>query len=153
MAFPLKVEAFRRATGNGAPAIGRSKGTVSMRHMLLGVMMLTGVCTASGKASAQDAAAGERVFKSQCSICHSPQPDRNIIGPSLFSVVGRHSGLIPGFRYSAANKNSGLVWDVGTLDRYLTGPRQVVPGTLMTYPGLKDQHQRADLIAYLATLH
>ena len=123
-----------------------------MRHMFLGAMMLAGVFRASSMAYAQDAAAGERVFKSQCSICHSPQPDRNIIGPSLFSVVGRHSGLIPGFRYSAANKNSGLVWDVGTLDRYLTGPRQVVPGTLMTYPGLKDQHQRADLIAYLATL-
>ena len=68
-------------------------------------------------------------------------------------VVGRHSGFVPGFRYSAANKNSGLVWDVNTLDRYLTGPRQVVPGTLMTYPGLKDEHQRADLIAYLTTLH
>jgi cytochrome c2 len=116
-------------------------------------MMLAGVFRASSVAYAQDAAAGERVFKSQCSICHSPQPDRNIIGPSLFSVVGRHSGLIAGFRYSAANKNSGLVWDVSTLDRYLAGPRQVVPGTLMTYPGLKDQHQRADLIAYLVTLH
>jgi cytochrome c2 len=48
--------------------------------------------------------------------------------------------------------SSGLVWDVSTLDRYLSGPRKVVPGTLMTYPGLQDQHQRADLIAYLATL-
>jgi cytochrome c2 len=104
-------------------------------------------------ARAQDAAAGEQVFKSQCNVCHSPQPNRNVVGPSLFSVVGRHSGSVPGFRYSAANKDSGLVWDVGTLDRYLTGPRQVVPGTLMTYPGLKDQHQRADLIAYLGTLH
>ena len=61
--------------------------------------------------------------------------------------------MVPGFRYSEANKASGLVWDISTLDRYLTAPRQVVPGTLMTYAGLKDQQRRADLIAYLATLH
>jgi cytochrome c2 len=129
------VEALWRAAGNSTPPIERREGAVSMRHMLLGAMMLAGVLPASSMANAQDATAGERVFRSQCSICHSPQPDRNIIGPSLFSVVGRHSGLI------------------STLDRYLAGPRQVVPGTLMTYPGLKDQHQRADLIAYLVTLH
>jgi cytochrome c len=53
-------------------------------------------------ASAQDAAAGEQVFKTNCSICHSVQPQRNIIGPSLFGVVGRHSGQVPGFHYSEA---------------------------------------------------
>jgi cytochrome c2 len=103
-------------------------------------------------AHAQDAAAGARVFASQCSICHSPQEGRNIVGPSLFGVVGRHSGMMPNFHYSAANRGSGLVWDAGTLDRYLTAPREVVPGTLMTYPGLKDTRERGDLIAYLATL-
>jgi cytochrome c len=102
---------------------------------------------------AQDAAAGQKVFASECSICHSQQPGRNIIGPSLFGVVGRPSGRIPGFHYSNANVQSGITWDVATLDRYLTSPRQVVPGTLMTYPGLKDAQKRADLIAYLARLH
>jgi cytochrome c len=104
-------------------------------------------------AHAQDAAAGEKVFKTNCGICHSPQPGRNLIGPSLFSVVNRHSGEIPGFHYSDANRNSGLIWNVATLDRYLAGPRELVPGTKMTFPGLKDAQQRADLIAYLATLH
>ncbi|MBV8521611.1 MAG: c-type cytochrome [Acetobacteraceae bacterium] len=103
-------------------------------------------------AYAQDAADGDKVFRSQCSICHSPQPGRNIIGPSLFGVVGRHSGQVPGFYYSQANVQSGIIWTPTILDRYLTSPRQVVPGTLMTYPGLKDPKQRADLIAYLATL-
>jgi cytochrome c len=60
--------------------------------------------------------------------------------------------MIPDFRYSAANRASGLVWNPPTLDRYLSAPREVVPGTLMTYPGLKDEHQRDDLIAYLASL-
>ncbi len=108
---------------------------------------------AAQPARAQDAADGRSVFQSQCSICHSPQPGRNIIGPSLFGVVGRHCGQIPGFHYSSANLASGLTWDPATLDRYLASPQQVVPGTLMTYPGLKDPHRRADLIAYLNTLH
>jgi cytochrome c len=107
----------------------------------------------AAQARAQDAAAGEKVFKANCSICHSAQPGRNMVGPSLFSVVDRHSGEIPGFHYSDANKNSGITWTVATLDRYIAGPREVVPGTKMTFPGLKDQKQRADLIAYLATLH
>jgi cytochrome c len=107
---------------------------------------------AAGKARAQDAVAGSHVFMSQCDICHSAQPGQNIVGPSLFLVVGRHSGSVPGFAYSQANRQSGLTWDAATLDRYLAAPREVVPGTLMTYPGLKDPKKRKDLIAYLATL-
>lgn len=104
-------------------------------------------------ARAQDAGNGERVFQAQCSVCHSIKPGRNVVGPSLFGVVGRHSGRVPGFPYSAANLGSGLTWDPATLDRYLTAPRKVVPGTRMTYPGLKDARKRADLIAFLARLH
>jgi cytochrome c len=106
----------------------------------------------SVSADAQDASAGKKLFVMDCSICHSPQQGRNLVGPSLFNVVNRHSGQIPDFHYSDANKNSGLVWDIGTLDRYLTAPRQVVPGTKMTFPGLRDAKQRADVIAYLETL-
>ena len=123
-----------------------------MRHSFLDGIVLALFCGLAGAAHAQDAAAGARVFRSQCSICHSPQPGRNIIGPSLFGVVGRHSGTIPDFHYSAANRASGLVWNPPTLDRYLTAPREVVPGTLMSYPGLKDENARSDLIAYLASL-
>ena len=122
------------------------------RMSVLGLVLTAiGIAMASG-AQAQDASAGKRVFQSQCSICHSPRPGRNIVGPSLFGVVGRHSGSIPTFSYSTANRRSGLTWNVATLDRYLAAPRQVVPGTLMTYPGLGDTKERADLIAYLATL-
>ncbi len=104
-------------------------------------------------ARAQDVHAGERVFRTQCSICHSAKPGRTVIGPSLFGVVGRHSGSVPGFHYSEANRRSGLTWDRSTLDRYLTKPQQVVPGTLMTFPGLHDPEQRADVIAFLNGLH
>jgi cytochrome c len=112
---------------------------------------ITLACTAL--AQAQDADAGARLFRMDCSSCHSPQPGRNLIGPSLFNVVNRHSGQIPDFRYSDANRNSGLTWTVPTLDRYLTAPRELVPGTKMTFLGVKDPKQRADLIAYLETLH
>jgi cytochrome c len=103
-------------------------------------------------ARAQDARAGQRIFQSQCSICHSPRPGQNIVGPSLFGVIDRHSGSTPNFHYSSANARSGLTWDPATLDRYLTSPQQVVPGTLMTFPGLKDPLARANVIAFLATL-
>ncbi|HTR15962.1 MAG TPA: cytochrome c family protein [Acetobacteraceae bacterium] len=95
----------------------------------------------------------ERVFRSQCSICHSVQPGRNVVGSSLLGVVGRQSGRVSGFRYSRASLASGLTWNPATLDRYLTTPRRVVPGTRMTYPGLRDARERADLIAFLSPLH
>jgi cytochrome c len=104
-------------------------------------------------ARAEDAMAGAAVFKTQCGICHSPVAGSDMVGPSLFGVVGRQAGQVPGFHYSEANRDSGLTWDPATLDRYLTSPRTVVPKTTMVYGGLKDDMKRADLIAYLATLH
>ena len=110
-------------------------------------------CAPPGVAWAGDATAGQVVFKQQCGICHSPVQGKNMVGPSLFGVVGRTSGSIEGFHYSAANKAAKLTWDTTTLDKYLTAPKEVVPGTIMTYAGLKDDTKRADVIAYLETLH
>ncbi len=104
-------------------------------------------------AQAQDAAAGKVVFSQQCSICHSPVAGRNQVGPSLFGIVGSTAGQVPGFRFSEANKKSGVVFTEANLDRYLTDPRKMIPGTIMTYNGLKDATKRANVIAYLATLH
>jgi cytochrome c2 len=115
---------------------------------LLGVAL-----AAAHSAHAQDAREGKRVFQANCSICHTVQPSRTLVGPSLFGIINRHSGQAPGFHYSTANLQSGLIWDPATLDRYLTAPRQVVPGTLMTFPGLPDAAKRAAVIAYLETLN
>ena len=104
-------------------------------------------------AFAADAEAGKGLFKSQCGTCHSAAAGKNIVGPSLFGVVGRKSGQIEGYHYSAANKGANLTWDEATLDKYLTSPKTVVPGTTMTFAGIKDDAKRADVIAYLATLH
>jgi cytochrome c2 len=115
-------------------------------------MFFLAVAGIGWQAWAADPAAGKSVFSSVCSICHSIQPGKNGVGPSLFGVVGRKTGSVPGFHYSPANQNANLTWDTATLDKYLQGPRTVIPGTLMTYSGLKDDTKRADLIAYLATL-
>jgi cytochrome c2 len=112
-------------------------------------LLLTGLITS---ADAADPAAGRSVFSSQCSICHSPQPGKNMIGPSLFGIVGRKTASASGFHYSPANQNANLTWDEATLDKYLQSPRATIPGTTMTYAGLKDDSKRADLVAYLATL-
>ena len=119
---------------------------------LLPSLFAAGLAAAVGQARAQDATAGAAVFKSQCGICHTVVQGRNMVGPSLFGIVGRKAGTIPGFHYSPANEASGLTWDAATLDRYLTSPGTVVPHTIMTYAGLKDAQKRADLIAYLATV-
>jgi cytochrome c len=106
----------------------------------------------AGTAWAADPAAGQAVFKSQCTTCHSPQAGKNVIGPSLFGVVGRKTASVQGFHYSVGNQNANLTWDDATLDKYLESPKTVVPGTTMTFAGVKDAGKRADLIAYLDTL-
>ena len=103
-------------------------------------------------AKARDVLPGEKVFKTQCSVCHQVVTGKKGIGPNLFGVVGRPAGSVAEFKYTEANKNSGITWDAPTLDRYLLAPKQVVPGTSMPYPGLKDNTQRTDLIAYLSIL-
>lgn len=104
-------------------------------------------------ARAADADAGKVVFRQRCAICHSEAQGVNKIGPSLFGVVGRKAGSVPGYHYSDANMKSDLTWDAATLDRYLEHPQAVVPGTKMSFPGLADAAARANLIAYLSTLH
>jgi len=100
---------------------------------------------------AGDAANGEKLFV-QCRVCHSVEPDRNGLGPSLHGVVGRHAAALTGFVYSPAMKDSGLSWDAATLSDYLRAPMRKVPGTKMAFAGIADDQNRADLIAYLATL-
>ena len=107
---------------------------------------------AGGAARAADPAAGKVVFHQQCAICHSDKPGVNKIGPSLFGVVGRHTGSEPGYDYSVANKNANLTWTPEVLNKYIADPQKVVPGTKMPYGGLHNATKRANLIAFLATL-
>jgi cytochrome c len=96
---------------------------------------------------------GEAVFKRNCAVCHTVEPDKNKIGPSLFGVVGRKAGSVPGFDYSDANKKSGVTWTEQALDTYLTDPQKFIPGTKMVFAGLKNPEDRKALIAYLKEHH
>jgi cytochrome c len=107
--------------------------------------------TASSAYAAGDAEAGKQVFK-QCALCHTAEAGKNKIGPSLFGVVGRQAGSVSNFNYSDAMKNFKKTWTPEELNTYLTNPRQVVQGTKMIFAGLKDEKQRADVVAYLESL-
>lgn len=123
-----------------------------MFHRLCTIVIAAGLALPGGQAIAGDATAGKTVFTTVCAICHSNQPGQNRIGPTLFGVFDRKSGTVPGYHYSAASEGADVVWDEATLDKYLQSPRSVIPGTKMTYAGLKDQTKRDNLIAYLETL-
>ena len=123
-----------------------------MRSSLL-LAALTFCLAAVGSAWAEgDAANGAKLFKQKCGICHSAEAGKNKIGPSLFGVVGRKAGSVADYSYSEAMRNSGLTWDGASLDVYLANPRNKVPGTKMTFPGLPKEPDRADVISYLSTL-
>jgi cytochrome c len=118
------------------------------KHGLIGVLLLApSLALISIGARAEEP--GEAVFKKSCAICHTLEVGKNKIGPSLAGVVGRKAGSAAGFAYSAANKDSGDIWDERTLDAYLTAPQKFMPGTKMVFVGLKDPGDRKALIEYL----
>ncbi len=117
------------------------------------LIVLSLLVLAGSPAHAQNVEAGQSVFKQACGICHDVTAGKNRIGPSLFGIVGRPAGIVPNFHYSDGNKNSGMTWSADVLNKYLVNPRATVPGTTMSYAGLKDDQKRLDLIAYLTTLH
>ena len=96
-----------------------------------------------------DVAAGKLVFR-KCQACHSLEPGKNGLGPSLVGIVGKKASSVPNFNYSPAMKASNLTWDVATLDAYLSDPQKSVPGNKMPFPGLKTENERNAVIAYLA---
>lgn len=99
-------------------------------------------------ATAQDAAAGERLFRTRCASCHSIEPGQNRIGPTLSGVVGRKAGSVEGARYSQGMRELGVTWDPEQLATFLANPRAMVKGTTMSVavPGEAD---RAAIVTYL----
>lgn len=95
-----------------------------------------------------DVAEGEKVFR-KCKACHALEAGENKIGPSLHGLFGRTAGTVEGFKFSAAMKDSGIVWDEATLDSFLEKPKDVVPKTRMAFPGLRKEEDRENVIAYL----
>ena len=94
-----------------------------------------------------------RVIFNQCVACHVPNPaDVPNPGPDLRGVIGRPAGSVPGYRYSRALRNARRTWTGMAMDAFLADPQAAVPGNTMPFPGIPDENQRRDLIAYLKTL-
>jgi cytochrome c len=104
-------------------------------------------------ASAQDAEAGKKVF-TKCAPCHAIGPGaKNKVGPELNGILDRAAASVEGFAYSDALKKSGLKWDDANLHKWLENPKALVPGTKMLFPGVKDEVERDDIIAYIESFN
>ncbi len=119
------------------------------RRAMMGVL-LAGILILPASAGQTAPNPRGRLLFLRCASCHdisdaaSPK-----IGPNLKGVFGRRAGSLPGYAYSPAMKAQSFVWDQATLDRWLTRPSDVVPGTAMAFGGVADAADRAALIAYL----
>lgn len=101
-----------------------------------------------------DVAAGASFFERKCGQCHDDAKDGGHgKGPHLWNVFGRKAATIPGFEFSAAMQQTGIVWDYATLDYYLADTERAVPGKAMNFMGIPDPALRAAVVAYLRTLN
>jgi cytochrome c len=99
--------------------------------------------------AAADPEKGKVLFL-QCRACHSLEAGgANKVGPNLHGFMGRKAGLAPGFSYSEAIAQSGIVWSTEALDHWLERPSEFLPGNRMVFVGIRKPEDRANLIAYL----
>jgi len=113
------------------------------------IATLTLLVSSESARGAGDAARGTTAFQA-CAVCHSTAPGEHMTGPSLAKILQRKAGTVEGFqRYSEAMKKANFVWTEQTLDQWLANPEALIPGTSMTFGGLRESKARQDVIAYL----
>ena len=118
--------------------------------MMLRTLLAGAAILASVPALAGDPEAGASVFR-KCQACHAVgEAAKNKVGPELNGIFGRTAGTLPDYRYSAAMKDSGIVWNPEVFAEYIRNPRAMVHGTTMAFAGLKKDKEIEDVTAYLA---
>jgi len=122
-----------------------------MNKLMLSFLVVAATLAAASGALAQDVAAGKSSFN-KCLPCHAiGEGAKNKVGPELNGIDGRKSGSAPDYSYSDANKNSGITWSKETFLEYIKDPKAKIPGTKMTFAGIKSETEAANLWAYLAS--
>jgi cytochrome c len=120
-----------------------------MKKLTLSALVIIATATASA-ALAQDLAAGKTSFN-KCLACHAiGEGAKNKVGPQLNGLDGRKSGTAADYNYSDANKNSGITWNEAVFKEYIKDPRAKIPGTKMTFAGIKSENEINDLWAFIA---
>jgi cytochrome c len=147
---------MERCSMRGVPDTGRpaerGMSRAALRRCAAAVLGTLAVGAFAPAALAEgNADAGKKVF-ARCALCHTAEPGKNRVGPSLFGLIGRHAGSAAGYSYSPAMHDLDKVWEAAALDEYLSSPKAMVPGTKMIFPGLSTKQERDDVIAFLATL-
>ena len=120
----------------------------------IAALMLLAACgeERAAEAGATQAIGSRPAAFAQCATCHSTDPGRNGVGPSLAGTFGAQAAHEPTYAYSDAMRGSGLTWDAATLDAYIADPRRLVPGTKMSFAGVRSAEDRAAIVAYLKGL-
>ncbi len=114
------------------------------------LLLSSSVSAQAPAAQGADAAAGQQVFNNACRTCHTVKEGDNRQGPNLYKVIGRKAGSLPGYGYSSAMKEAGLVWDADKLDRFIANPDAIVSGNNMKpFSGVASADDRAKIIAFL----
>ena len=144
------AEAAAPAAEAAAPAADAAAPAAAAAAAPAAGAMVLAITDKAGATLSGDATTGEAVFR-QCQTCHVVTAGVNKVGPSLHNIIGRTAGQVAGFRYSEANKKSGITWTEQELYTYLENPKARIPGTIMAFVGIKDSQKRADLVAYLKT--
>lgn len=122
-----------------------------MNKLTLSALVVIATSSLASAALAQDAAAGKTSFN-KCLPCHSIGPGaKNKVGPELNGLDGRKSGTAPDYNYSDANKNSGITWNEAQFKEYIKDPKAKVPGTKMTFAGIKSENEINNLWAYVSS--
>jgi cytochrome c len=137
----------------GRPSGGKTtfefQGEPSMVRWILMAPLILAALTPRA-AAAGDAGAGQKVFAFHCTRCHQiGVTAKNAVGPKLNGLFGRPAGSIEGYRYSPANKKSGIVWDEATFREYIKAPKAKIPDTKMEFPGLKADKDIDDIVVFL----
>ena len=148
----FRISTNRRVSSVGAPLptplLARLPTPVLTPLLTLSLLPLLAACGQGGSAPDD----GRPQAFAQCAVCHSVVPEGRGIGPSLAGAFGAQAGHVGDYAYSEAMRSSGLTWDENALNAYLENPQTTVPGTKMSYQGLKDAQARAEIIEYLKTL-